>query len=85
MKHNLLSHIFLQLLIFISAKLDIFSSTKIRLIVKDNTYQLVNEVLAMMLFKLLAQFILTVALCGLNIHLEIPLYRIRSNFKEFPM
>ena len=38
----------------------------------------------MMLFKLLTEFILTVALCRLNIHSEIPLYRIRGDFKEFP-
>ena len=37
----------------------------------------------MMLFKSLAQFILTVALCQLSIHSEISLYQIRGDFKEF--
>ena len=38
----------------------------------------------MMLFKLLAQFTFTVALCQLNIHSEILLYQIRDDFKKFP-
>ena len=38
----------------------------------------------MMLLKLLAQFILTVALCQMNIHFKILLYQIKGDFKEFP-